>query len=103
MGYVMINPLMLLYLFCLDFIFIVNQAVLFPLIQILKLITFGFVNLSFLNRALDMSYEYLFEMKKLEVAGFRRMRTISQLTFESLIQMALQLRMLKYFNDHKDT
>ena len=77
MGYIMVQPLMLVYLFCLDIIFIVNQAVLFPLIQILKFITCGIVDLSILNRGLDKSYEYFFEMKKLEVAGFRRMRTIS--------------------------
>ena len=89
MGYVMINPLMLIYLFCLDVIFIINQAFFYPLIQLMKLLTCGLVDLSCLNRALDKSYEYLFEMKKLEVAGFRRMRTISQLTFESLIQISL--------------
>ena len=77
MGYVMVNPLMLIYLFCLDCIFIVNQALLYPVIQILKFLTCGIVNLSCLNWALEKSYEYFFEMKKLEVAGFRRMRTIS--------------------------
>lgn len=102
MGYVMINPLMLIYLFCLDVIFIINQAFFYPLIQLMKLLTCGLVDLSCLNRALDKSYEYLFEMKKLEVAGFRRMRTISQLTFESLIQISLQSRMLLYFNNQKD-
>lgn len=39
----------------------------------------------------------MFEMQKLQVAGFRRMRTISQLTFETFIQFLLQLRMLSFF------
>lgn len=73
----MVSPLMLAYMFILDVIFVVNQAFLFPLICILKFMTFGVLDLSCLNRALDKSYEFLFEMKKLEVAGFRRMRTIS--------------------------
>jgi len=85
----MVNPLMLIYLFCLDLIFIINQALLYPIIQILKAMTCGIVDLSCLNRGLEKSYEFFFEMKKLEVAGFRRMRTISQLTFESLIQATL--------------
>jgi len=89
MGYMMVNPLMLIYLFCLDLIFIINQALLYPIIQILKAMTCGIVDLSCLNRGLEKSYEFFFEMKKLEVAGFRRMRTISQLTFESLIQATL--------------
>jgi hypothetical protein len=77
MGYVMVNPLMLVYLFCLDIIFIINQAILYPIIQLLKALTCGIVDLSCLNRAVEASYEFFFEMKKLEVAGFRRMRTIS--------------------------
>lgn len=97
-GYIMVQPLMLIYLFCLDLIFIINSALLYPFIQFLKFCTCGYVNLSCMNTALDQSYVYLFEMKALEVAGFRRMRTISQLTFESLIQVTLQVRMLRYFN-----
>ena len=34
---------------------------------------------------IDGTYEVLFQMKKHEVSGFRRMRTISQLIFESLV------------------
>ena len=98
MGWVMVAPVMLAYMFILDIIFVINQAILFPIIVCLKVITFGFLDLSCLNRALEMTYEFLFEMHKLEVAGFRRMRTISQLTFESLIQLMLQIRMLYVFN-----
>lgn len=93
---------MLIYLFCLDLIFIINQAFLYPIIQVLKFLTCGLLDLSCLNRALEKSYEIFFEMKKLEVAGFRRMRTISQLTFESLIQATLQIRMLLYFKALQD-
>ena len=77
MGFVMVSPIMLLYMFVLDIIFVINQALLFPIICILKFITCGILDLSCLNRALDKSYEFMFEMQKLEVAGFRRMRTIS--------------------------
>ena len=93
----MMNPTMLIYMFLLDVTFIFNQAILFPFFKLLKFITFGIVDFSCLTRALDKSYEVMFDMQKLEVAGFRRMRTISQLTFESLIQILLQIRMLLFF------
>ena len=97
MSVIMVSPFMLVYTFILDVIFIINQAILFPIICLLKMLTCGLVDLSCLNDALDKSYEYFFKMQKLEVAGFRRMRTISQLTFESLIQITLQVRMLHFF------
>ena len=41
-------------------------------------------------------------MQKLDVAGFRRMRTISQLTFETFIQLILQVNMLIFFKMKKN-
>jgi hypothetical protein len=41
-------------------------------------------------------------MSKLDVAGFRRLRTISQLSFESLIQIILQVRILIYSFNQPD-
>lgn len=35
-------------------------------------------------------YEYLYDMQTLEIDGFRRMRTITQLFYESLIQIIVQ-------------
>lgn len=58
----MVSPLMLVYLFVLDLIFVINQAFLYPIIVILKVVTCGFIDLSCLNLALDRSYEYLFDM-----------------------------------------
>jgi hypothetical protein len=103
MGNMMVSPFMLFYLFILDIIFVINQALLYPMIFLIKFLTCGLLDLSCLYNALDKSYEYMFEMQKLDVAGFRRMRTISQLTFESLIQSILQIRMLMYFgNNHNE-
>jgi hypothetical protein len=93
----MVSPVMFAYTFVLDVIFMVNQAFVYPTILLLKLLTCNLVDLSCLIRSLDKSYEVFFEMTKLEAEGFRRMRTISQLTFETLIQMVLQIRMLYYF------
>ena len=77
MGYMMVSPIMLIYMLILDIIFVFNQAIVFPVISLLKLISFGILDLSCLNKGLDRSYEILFEMQRLEAAGFRRMRTIS--------------------------
>lgn len=99
---VMVSPFMLVYMFLMDIVFLVNQAILVPIIQVLRLLTCNLINLSCLTQTIDNSYEILFEMQKLEVAGFRRMRTISQLTFETFIQFILQMRMLSYFSNKKD-
>lgn len=100
----MVSPFMLIYLFILDVIFVVNQAFIYPLIMLIKFLTCGLLDLTVLNKALEKSYEIMFDMQKLEVAGFRRMRTISQLTFETLIQTILQIRMLIFFQkiDNKE-
>ena len=45
MGTIMVSPLMLVYMFLLDIIFCINQALLFPIICILKFVTFGLLDL----------------------------------------------------------
>lgn len=61
-GEIMVSPFMLMYMFTLDVIFVINQAFLLPLIQILRFLTCGLIDLACLNRALEKSYEHLFEM-----------------------------------------
>lgn len=101
LSQIMVGPLMLIYLFIMDVVFLINQAILTPIIQILKLLTCYKIDFTCLTKKIDRSYELMFEMQKLEVAGFRRMRTISQLTFETFIQVLLQIRMLHYFKAEK--
>jgi hypothetical protein len=45
----------------------------------------------------DKMYSVMFEMTKSEVSGFRRLRTISQMIFETIPQIFLQLRIFYYF------
>jgi len=47
------------------------------------------VNLNLLEDFEDQMFKYCFEMQKSEVAGFRRLRTISQLIFETVPQIVL--------------
>lgn len=59
---IMVSPCMLVYIFVLDIIFIVNQALLFPIISMIKAITCEKLDLTCLNSLLDKSYEILFNM-----------------------------------------
>jgi hypothetical protein len=51
---------------------------------------------------LDKIYEIMFGMSKMDIKGFRRLRTISQLSFESMPQILIQGRIL-YYSIYKDT
>ena len=82
-------PLMLIYTFILDLIFVLNKSIVEPTINFIKLVSCDKIDLSVIAYIFEYSYGYLFGMHELEVEGFRRMRTISQLTFETLIQLIL--------------
>lgn len=86
-------PIFIVFLWIMDIVFIINTTIFEPIASI-----FGICcNVNFLTQAIDGSYEVLFRMKKHEVAGFKRMRTITQLFFESFLQLALQLHMLHIY------
>lgn len=44
----------------------------------------------------------LFDMNHIDIVGFRRMRTISQLIYESIPQIVLQTRILSYVRAHPE-
>lgn len=85
LGIVMLSPLMLIYMVVMDFVFLILQAIFSPAVEIVKLVSFGWIDLSGILNRLDRIYEIMFCMQKLDVAGFRRMRTITQLSFETFI------------------
>jgi len=90
----MVTPLMVVFLQFMDLWFLV-----FTVLLKLVLWLFSWCCSDKTERAVtwvDSLYEYVFEMQKLDVAGFRRMRTISQLTFESIVQILLQTRILLF-------
>lgn len=49
----MLSPLMLIYMFIMDIVFLVLQALVFPILSILKLVTCGYVDLTFVIDKLD--------------------------------------------------
>lgn len=90
-------PVFLVYLILLDVLFMINTAVLRPIVYIIKIATCNKVDLMKLTMFVNNMYSVFFDMDTMEVEGFRRLRTISQLTFESLPQIILQIRVINYY------
>lgn len=72
-----ITPLILVQLMFMDLVFLFNETVLVLIIFLLRMLTCNKVDLSCLTEGIKSSYEVIFEMQQLDVAGFRRMRTIT--------------------------
>ena len=74
---------MLAYLLIMDVIYIVNSVAIVPIAYFVQIITCDFCNKSKKNIAhtfeqkLDGIYEIVFDMGKMDIKGFRRLRTIS--------------------------
>lgn len=94
-AYVSILPIFLVFMFFMDVWFVV-LTMFAPFIWLLGCCLSQNLNSS-ISSFINDSYDYIFSMKKHEVAGFRRMRTITQLTFEGLIQLFVQIQILLYF------
>ena len=102
------TPFLVISLILMDVIYIINTVV----IKIFLIIWDFFssrcypdkcrVNLNILEDFEDKVFNNFFEMQKSEIAGFRRLRTISQLIFETIPQLFLQIRIYIYFANHPD-
>jgi hypothetical protein len=79
-----LTPMVLVYLQVMDLIYIINTVTLMPLAIILK--NLGCIRGSgnIFEEKLDYIYEVMFGMSKMDIKGFRRLRTVSQLSFESI-------------------
>ena len=98
LGYIMVTPLMIVFMIFMDIVFMFMQAFLYPFVQLIKLLTCFKYEFTWLSDLMDWVYSVFFDMDKVDVEGFRRSRIISQLTFETVIQTLLQARMLLYFS-----
>lgn len=76
-------------MFIMECLFLINTVVLSPITKAVEWITCGRAKLYCLTDSIDDSYHSAFMMQRLDAQGFRRMRTITQTTFESLIQIIL--------------
>lgn len=72
-----------------DIIYIVVSVIITPAAMIIKFLTCGIIDITNIEEKLDVLYEILFGMTDMDIKGFRRLRTISQLSFESLPQIFL--------------
>ena len=94
LSFFTLTPFLLIYLLLIDIVFLLISSIVSPLTLLVSLITLGRVKLDKLNDLFDRIYELLFGMSKIDVLGFRRLRTSSQLTFESIPQVLFQLYIL---------
>lgn len=82
------TPILIVYLLLMDMIFIVQVIVFKPIVFMIEAIrnkvSESRGNLNLLDRFEDYMYNVMFEMTKSEVSGFRRLRTISQMIFETI-------------------
>jgi len=93
-----LTPLIVVYLLLMDIIFIIVSVVIVPLTMIVKFLSCGLIKIKHneIEEKFNIIYETLFGMTDIDIKGFRRLRTISQLSFESLPQIILQCRILFY-------
>ena len=89
-AFVASTPLLLVYLFIIDAIFLIISIVLTPLLMLISFITCSKLRMEMIQFVTDKAFETLFGMQEMDVVGFRRLRTVSQLTFETLAQILLQ-------------
>ena len=83
------TPLILFYLQLMDIMYVINSVIFEPIILLIKTLSCGIIDLSIISHAIDDSYVILFDMTEMDVGGFRRLRPISQLSFESFPQVLL--------------
>ena len=71
----MASPLAILMLILLDLVYLLNTAYLEPTFEVIYLLSYGMVDLTFVPSLIENSYSLLFGMEREDVEGFRRMRT----------------------------
>jgi hypothetical protein len=82
------TPLLIIYLLFMDFVFIIQCIAIKPVVFFIEMVrnqvTTSRRNLNILDLFEDYMFSVMFEMTKSEVVGFRRLRTISQMIFETI-------------------
>ena len=102
MMFLAITPLLLVYLFLVDVVFLLLSAIVTPVLSLISVLTCQPWMITKLEECIDVIYVMLFGMQKMDVIGFRRLRTSCQLTFESLPQILLQIRIFLYLNGNEE-
>ena len=89
LAWITLTPGIIIYIFLMDLVFLLISSVLTPIFFLIHFFSCGKFNFTRMLDSTDVIYEKVFDMKRLDVNGFRRLRTISQLVFESFPQIIL--------------
>lgn len=82
LGLVTITPLIIGYLLVMDSIYIINSIVIIPMSMLIRFFFCGFIKVD--RNCIDFVYVKMFGMNSMDILGFHRLRTITQLVFESV-------------------
>ena len=80
-SWISITPLFMVFMILMDFFMILNSTLVEPVAYGLK----HFCNVTFLTYGIEQFYLTFFQMTSAEMSGIRHMRTITQLTFETVL------------------
>ena len=83
----------MVFMILMDFFMILNSTLVEPVAYGLK----HFCNVTFLTYGIEQFYLTFFQMTSAEMSGIRHMRTITQLTFETVLQFGVQISMLLHY------
>ena len=97
------TPLILVYLLLLDIFYIVIQTAINPILVMISMITCGKISGLALDDIIDEFFLKFFGLAKVQAVGFRKLRTLSQLTLESAPQMLLQVRIFFFLKATNST
>jgi hypothetical protein len=104
MSIVSLTPFVTFTLIMMDLMYILQSIVVTPLVWLIKKVFCCCKkkdeNAPDFNEWIEEEiYKRTFSMNREEIVGFRRLRTISQLMFETIPQIFLQIRVLIYFQN----
>ena len=88
------TPLILIYLFIMDIFYIINSCVIELVVFLVYAITFGNIKGEGVEKYIDLFFEKVFMLSKVQVIGFRKLRTVSQFSLESIPQIVIQTLIL---------
>ena len=92
-GLASTSPLCILYFFLIDVIYALKALIVDALMLILQVLTLGFFRPDTGDSVDDFCSRFLL-LSRMDIEGFRRLRTVSQLIFEVLVQLPLQCRIV---------
>lgn len=75
--YCAFTPLVLIYLFLLDILYLFNAVILAPLLFIVNILSCGRLQDIDIEEKTDKVFEVIFQLTHLEIVGFRKLRTMS--------------------------